>query len=107
MARGSCPVRAPAIHEGERDGIDSRVRLERRRLWRRHSRQLFVAHRRVIDEGRDDHGGLLQIGCLNRLEYVHVRVMRARFVVDRVLDELERRQADMIEVAGDRCRRRC
>ena len=76
----------------------ARVRSERRRLWRRHSRQLFVAHRRLIDEGRDDRGGLLEIGFLNRLEYVHVRVMGSGFVVDRILDELERRQADMIEV---------
>jgi hypothetical protein len=61
------------------------------------ARQPLVAVRRVVDEGRDDHGVLAHILFLDPFVRVHVRVVRARVVLDVVLDELEARQADSIE----------
>src|SRR6185503_13982497 len=47
-----------------------------------------VAHRRVVHEARDDHGGLFHVVGRRGLVHIQVRVMRARFVVERVLHEL-------------------
>ena len=65
------------------------------RFWL--ARQLRIAHRRVVDERCDNDRRLLEIGCLNMIVYIEMRVMRPRAVLDRILDELESREANRIE----------
>jgi len=74
------------------------VGLELRRLRQSHARQHFIPHSCVIHERGDDGGSLLKVRFLNGFEHIHVRVMRARLVVDWVLDELKGGQPDVIEV---------
>ena len=69
----------------------------RSRPRRRLTRQLLITHRRVVNKRRHDRRGLLHIIRLNPIEYVLVRVVRARVVFDFILDELKSRQADAIE----------
>src|SRR5204863_4195735 len=61
------------------------------------SRQFFVAHGGVIDEGGHDDGGLLEVILRGAVEYVHVGMVRARAVLQRILDELETGEADSVE----------
>lgn len=65
----------------------------RERLAREH----LVAHGCVVDEDGFDGGGLLQVGGLQAFVDILVGVVGARFVVERVLDELEARDADRVE----------
>src|ERR1700751_5952345 len=57
--------------------------------WRGLPRQLFIAHRCVIDEGRHDRRILLHVIRLNAIEYVLIRVVSARIVFNIILNELE------------------
>src|SRR6266446_4239904 len=71
------------------------------RLARQHPR----SRRRVVDERREHGGSLHQIARLEMIVDVEHRVMRARFVVEGILDELEAREThgvegDMIGLAG-------
>src|SRR5262245_61095763 len=60
-------------------------------------RHPLVHHRGVVDEGSKDRRGLLHVFRLDTVKDVHVRMMRPRVVVEPVLDELETRQANVIE----------
>src|SRR5579859_6419498 len=61
------------------------------------AREHLIAHRRVIDEVGNNHSDLPQILELHTIVNIHIRVMRARLVLDRVLDELESWNAYCIE----------
>ena len=63
------------------------------------SRQKLVRVCRLIRKRRDDYRHLLQIRFLNAFVEVHVVVVRARFVLDGVLNELKSGQADLVERA--------
>ena len=57
-------------------------------------------------ERRDDDGVAHHVVGLNALVDVHVRVVRARVVLDRILDELKPRQSDGVErlvIGAARC----
>jgi hypothetical protein len=78
--------------------------LERRELLffqfgmrQRLARQHLFAHGGVVDEGSFDGGGLSEIFGLQGLISVHVGVMRAGAVVERILDELKAGNADGVE----------
>src|SRR5712692_3617403 len=61
------------------------------------ARELFVAHRGLVNERGHNSRGLLHVIGLNAIEHVLIRVMRARIVLDLVLDKLKSRQADTVE----------
>src|SRR6266571_1815078 len=61
----------------------------RLRLGERLAGQHAFTGGRVIYERRDDGRDLHQVAPLDAIVDVHVGVMRARLVLDRVLDELE------------------
>src|SRR5437867_556356 len=61
------------------------------------ARDHFVAVGSHIDKGCDDHGHLLHVRLLNAFIDVHVRVVGARVVVQRILDELKAGEAHSIE----------
>src|SRR5207302_3539589 len=61
------------------------------------ARDHFVAVGGQVDERSDDHGHLLHVRLLNALVDVHVGMMSARVVVQRILDESKTGQADGIE----------
>src|SRR5271154_7594678 len=61
------------------------------------ARQHLVAHGGVVDESRDNYGGLLQVFWLQPVIHVHVRVVCAGFVIERILNELESWDADGIK----------
>ena len=61
------------------------------------ARKEIGAHRGLPGEARDDDGRLHQVLALEPLVGVQVRVVRARLVLDLVLDELEPGQADGVE----------
>ena len=66
-------------------------------MRQRLARQHLVALRRVVEEDRFHGRNLLQVGGLQPLHHVLIRVVRAALVVQRVLDELESRNAYCIE----------
>src|SRR5213592_460369 len=66
-------------------------------LLRRFTRQFFVQHRGVIHEGGHNDRGLLQFVRLNAIENVFIRMVRAAAVIERVLNELEAGQTDVVE----------
>ena len=66
-------------------------------LGLRLARELFVEVSGIVDECRHDHRRLLHILFLDAVKEVLVRVVRARFVFDIVLDELEAGEADAVE----------
>src|SRR5262245_11012362 len=71
----SMPARAPSTR--------------RRGLRKRLARQHLIAVGREVHERGDDDGVLAHVLVLDALVDVHVRVVRARAVLDRILDELE------------------
>src|SRR5512133_1287564 len=64
------------------------------RFRHRLARQQVGARRRVVHEPRQDGGRLLEVVGLQPVERVHVGMVAARAVLERVLDELEPGQAD-------------
>src|SRR4029077_1774988 len=65
----------------------------RQRLTREH----LVAHGRVVNKSCFHERGLSEILGLQALVGVHVRMMRARAVIERILDELKTGQNDAAE----------
>src|ERR1043166_5627391 len=61
------------------------------------TRQFFVQHRGLVEKGRHDDRGLLEVIALDAIEDIGVGMMGAGHVIDWVLDELKSRQADAIE----------
>ena len=61
------------------------------------ARQHLVAHGGVVHKNGFHHRGLRQVLGLQAFVGVHVRVVRARAVIERVLDKLESRNADCVE----------
>lgn len=51
----------------------------------------------VIDDRCHDHRGLEQIGSLGAIVAAHIRVVSPGRVLDRILDELESRKADIVK----------
>jgi len=56
-----------------------------------------VSHRRVVGEAGDHHRVDHQVPWQKPVERIHVEVMRARSIVDPVLEQLEAREAGLIE----------
>src|SRR5881296_1734052 len=75
----------------------SGLRARRLRLGQGLARNHFVAIGGQVDEGSDDHGHLLHVRLLDALVDVHVGMVGARVVVQRVLDELKAGEADGVE----------
>jgi len=75
------------------------------RVGKRLAGQHFLAHGRLIDEGGHDDGRLHKVLGQEMVIDVHVRVMNAGRIVERVLDELEGREADIVERAVVRAAR--
>src|SRR6185436_14712643 len=86
---GSLPRRLMLLRGRRRCGP-----LRRRK---RLARQLLVAHRRFIREHGHDRRVLDHVVALNAIEEVHVRMVRARIVLQPLDQELERRDADVVE----------
>src|SRR3989442_5552400 len=61
------------------------------------ARQHLVAHGCVINETGDDDRRLFQILRQQAVINVHVGMMRARFVLNRILNKLESRNANSVE----------
>ena len=66
-------------------------------MGHRFARDHLVAHGGVVDEGRFDRCGLLEVGRLEALVNILVRVVGAGFIVERILNELEAGKADGVE----------
>src|SRR5580693_4181345 len=66
-------------------------------MGERLAREHLIAHRGVVDERSFDERGLSEVFGLQSFEGVHIRMMCARAVVERVLDELESGEADGVE----------
>src|SRR6059058_1334059 len=75
----------------------SGLRARRLRLGQGLARDHFVAVGGQVDEASDDDGHLLHVRLLNALVDVHVGMVSARVVVQRILDKLKTGQADRIE----------
>src|SRR5258706_10297483 len=73
------------------------LRFLRQRLLNRLARQHLVAHGCVVDKAGDDYADLFQIVGLQAIIHIHIRVVGARLILDRILNELESRNADGIE----------
>ena len=56
-----------------------------------------MAHSSVVDENRFDYRRLRQVLGLESLIDIHIGMVRPRFIVQRILDELERGNTDGIE----------
>ena len=69
--------------------------LRSRRQWL--ARKQVGPGRGVVDERRDDGRHLPEVGRLDAIVDVHVRVVRPRVVLDRILDELKAGQSHGIE----------
>ena len=69
--------------------------LSRSRGWL--ARQLLVAHRSLVNKRRHDRRRLLHVVGLNPIKYVLVLVMRARVVLDLILNKLKTRKSDRVE----------
>src|SRR5258706_10346837 len=97
-ARTASSARRP-LRSGLGGGILLFVLLlvARRPGGHRLSRQLLVAHRRVVDERGEDAGRLHQVRPRRALDGVHVRVVRAARIVELVLYELEAGQTERVE----------
>src|SRR5580692_77790 len=67
------------------------------RMRQRLAREHLVAHGRVVDEDGLDHRRLCQIFRLQSFVRVHIRVVRTRAVIQRILNELEPRDAHRVE----------
>lgn len=63
----------------------------------RFAREFLVAHRRVVDQDRLDHGGLLRVSRLEPLKSIQIRVVRPGEIVHWVLQEVEARNSDRVE----------
>src|SRR5690606_24504336 len=63
------------------------------RLPRKH----LIAHGKVIDKRGNDDGVVLEVVLGQALEGIHIRVVGADRVLDRILDELKARDADAVE----------
>src|SRR4051794_15462815 len=66
-------------------------------MGQRFARQHLVAHRSVVYEDRLDGSRLREIVWLQAFVQIHVGVMRARSVIQRVLNELEARNPDGVK----------
>src|SRR5271165_2682918 len=66
-------------------------------MRKRFTREHLVAHGGVVDESGFDERGLGQVFGLQAFVGVHVRMMCARGIVERVLDELKAGEADGVE----------
>src|SRR5437667_5403370 len=73
------------------------LRLFGKRLLDRLARQHLVAHGCVINETGDDDRRLFQVVRQQAVINVHVGMMSARFILNRVLNKLESRNANCVE----------
>src|SRR5438445_6532452 len=88
---GGTPDAASALH-----GF-LRLRARGLRFGQGLARDHFVAVGGQVDERSDDHGHLLHVRLLNALVDIHVGMVSARVVVQRILNKLKTGQADCIE----------
>ena len=98
--------RAPAARSAEPAARRSRANLRTGSTAasdaypsRRHrfAGQQLVVRCRVVREARQHDRRLHEVIALDAVERVHVRVMRPRVVLEPILNELERRNADVVE----------
>lgn len=74
------------LHHRRRPGIKQRL-----------ARKQLITHGSVVHKDSLNYSGLLQIVWQQRLIYVHVRVVRPRVVIERILYKLKTRNADGIK----------